>query len=127
MDALSRRLEGQPPGEYVVLGVAPGGHELRAARRVRSGTTLDPGDSVPPHVSVCVEVPEPPRGRVEFVLVRWSDSPDTMGYHSLSEGAIRPEWTRLRLTRHGIRLTVRWSRSEPPRVYDYAWTTEAPA
>lgn len=126
MTELLRRLEGHPSGEFVVLGVAVGGHELRAARRERPGTALRPGDAIPPYVTVCVEVPEVPRGRVEFVLCRWSDSPDTMAYHSLTDNAPRPEWTRIKLTPAGVRLSVRWSRREEPRVYDYEWTTEPP-
>lgn len=124
MDALLSRLEGHPPGEFVVLGVSVGGHELRAAQRTRTSIAMSDRSVIPPSVTVCVEVPEAPRGRVEFVLCRWTDSPDTMSYHSLTGGAERPQWTRLKLTRQGLRLSVRWSRSDEPRVYDFAWTTE---
>lgn len=123
MAELLRRLEGQPRGEFVVLGVSEGGHELRAARRDRGGTVVAPGEVVPPLVSVCVDVPEPPQGRVEYVMCTWEDSPDSMAYLSLQDGAVRPDWTRLKLTRTGIRFLVRWKRLDEPRVYDYAWTT----
>lgn len=115
LDSFLARLAGQPVDRPVVLGETEEGHELRAWRHV------DLAGSASECVSVFVEVPDPPRGRVFVVLCRWSDEDEALAYSSVQEGADLPRWKALELLPGGVRVSVLLSQEDAPRVYDFKW------